>query len=113
MKRLQDLKKRKRDDPVAIRTLRIWDLSFLRDENENELSASGRLAENMIDIDLNLQGVRFTLSVAVSLSDDFNAMRKSEFYAFQNRTRSFSGVSSSPRRRTRERRKRQEEKKVV
>lgn len=89
MKRHKDLKKRKRDDAVASGTLRIWNLSFLRDDNDEGLSLwRNRLAEKMNGIELNLQGVRFTLSVAVPLSDDFDVMKKNwqEFYAFQNRS---------------------------
>ncbi|KAJ1385636.1 putative A-kinase anchor protein 17B [Sesbania bispinosa] len=87
IKRLKDLKKRKREDPVAAGTLRIWDLSFL--QNDNDLSQwRNRLAEKMNGIELNLQGVRFTLAVSVPASDDFDAMKKSweEFFAFQNRS---------------------------
>ncbi|KAK7321639.1 hypothetical protein VNO77_32471 [Canavalia gladiata] len=86
IKRLKDLKKRKRDDPVAAATLHIWDLSSL--QTEDKLRAwRTRLADSVNGIELNLQGVKFKLAAAVPVSDDFQGMKKDweEFYAFQNR----------------------------
>ncbi|XP_004498993.1 uncharacterized protein [Cicer arietinum] len=86
----KDLKKRKREDPVVCGTLHIWDLSFLTDLND-VAEWRNRLVDKMNGIELNLQGVRFTLSVAVPHSDHFESMKKNweEFYAFQNLNRSF------------------------
>lgn len=86
MKRLKDLKKRKREDPVAAGTVRIWDLGSLELEDEFLEWRKG-LVEKMNGVELNLEGVRFRVAVDVPLSDDFQGMKKAwqEFYAFQNR----------------------------
>lgn len=100
IKRLRDLKKRKREDPVATGTLHIWDLGFLghsseKDTDEEEVKVLDEkfsewrkyLVEKMDGIELNLEGVKFRLAVAVPASDDFEGMKKTweEFYAFGNR----------------------------
>ncbi|KAK7310779.1 hypothetical protein RJT34_08496 [Clitoria ternatea] len=84
IKRHKNLKKRKRDDPVAYATLRIWDLTFLQNDT---LQWRTRLAESINNIELNLEGVRFRLVASVPVSDDFERMKKDwqEFYAFQSR----------------------------
>ena len=80
--RLKDLKKRKRDDPVAAGTLRIWDLSSFRTENHRF-----RLTEKLNGIELNLEGVKFRLAATVPVSDDFQGMKKDweEHSAFRSR----------------------------
>ncbi|TKY44465.1 A-kinase anchor protein 17A [Spatholobus suberectus] len=80
------LKKRKRDDPVAAGTLRIWDLSFLQTESRL-LEWRNRLAENINGIQLNLEGAKFNLAVSVPVSDDFHSMKKDweEHSAFRSR----------------------------
>ncbi|KAI9118564.1 hypothetical protein K1719_010896 [Acacia pycnantha] len=100
IKRLRDLKKRKRDGPVATGTLHIWDLGFLDDRSRKDaeeedvkdldkkfLEWRKYLVEKMEGIELNLEGVKFRLSVSVPASDDFEGMKKSweDFYAFGNR----------------------------
>ncbi|XP_004290974.1 PREDICTED: uncharacterized protein LOC101314046 [Fragaria vesca subsp. vesca] len=101
IRRVKDLKKRKRDDPVASGTIFIRDLGFLRkksrkDEDEErsveEVEKKFRdwrryIVEKMDGIELNLEGVKFKLNVAVPESDDFNGMKKGweEFHAFGNR----------------------------
>ncbi|KAM5565871.1 hypothetical protein ABKV19_019738 [Rosa sericea] len=108
IRRVRDLKKRKRDDPVASGTIFIRDLGFLRktsrkgeedeeksvEEVEKKFSDWRRyIVEKMDGIELNLEGVKFKLNVAVPESDDFKAMKKGweEFYAFGNRGFSRSG----------------------
>ncbi|XP_019431872.1 PREDICTED: uncharacterized protein LOC109338976 [Lupinus angustifolius] len=97
VKRLKDLKKRKREDAVAAGTLHVWDLGFLekglekdyelREIEEKFLEWRKGLVEKLDGIELNLEGVRFRLNVIVPISDDFHGMKKAweEFYAFQNR----------------------------
>ncbi|XP_061358021.1 uncharacterized protein LOC133302280 [Gastrolobium bilobum] len=96
IKRFRDLKKRKRDDPVAAGTLRIWDLDFLEKGNGEFLEWRKHLVENMDGIELNLEGVKFKLAVSLPVSDDFEGMKKAweEFYAFQNR--GFNRVNREP-----------------
>lgn len=101
IKRVRDLKKRKRDDPVASGTIFIRDLGFLNrtrkndDDKEKSVQELEKkfsdwrryIVEKMDGIELNLEGVKFKLNVAVPESDDFEGMKKSweEFYAFGNR----------------------------
>ncbi|XP_016207281.1 mitogen-activated protein kinase kinase kinase NPK1-like [Arachis ipaensis] len=84
VKRVRDLKKRKREEPVASGTLRIWNLEFIEEEDEEGEGAvekrvwewRKRLVEKMNGIELNLEGVKFKLDVSVPVSDDFEAMKK-------------------------------------
>ena len=98
VKRVRDLKKRKREEPVASGTLRIWDLGFLEKRGEEEEEEEGVLEKKiwewrkgmvvkMNGIELNLEGVKFKLEVGIPVSDDFEGMKKAweEFYAFDNR----------------------------
>lgn len=97
IRRYKDLKKRKRDDPVAHGTLCIRDLGFLnsgKDKDEDLKVLEKKLldwrkyiVENMDGIELNLEGFKYKLSVAVPESDDFEGMKKAweEFYAFGSR----------------------------
>ncbi|XP_027939068.1 A-kinase anchor protein 17B [Vigna unguiculata] len=73
--RNKNLKKRKRDDPVAAGTLRVWDLSSLPKETRF-VEWRNRLVENLNAIELNLEGVKFKLAVTVPVSDDFDRMKK-------------------------------------
>uniref|UniRef100_A0A0E0QAH9 Uncharacterized protein n=1 Tax=Oryza rufipogon TaxID=4529 RepID=A0A0E0QAH9_ORYRU len=99
---LPDLHKRRRDEPVASGVLHVRDLSFLRprrrngDDEEEEAEEMTReqeeekyfqwrssLVEKLAGIELNLEGVKFRMSVEIPPSDDFRAMKKSweNFYA--------------------------------
>ncbi|KAL2242137.1 UNVERIFIED_CONTAM: hypothetical protein Sindi_0331700 [Sesamum indicum] len=92
----RDLKKRKREDPVARGSLVVLDLGFLskklalsgEDGVEKEFLGwrKGIVAE-MDGMELNLEGVKFKLSVAVPKGDDFEGMRKEweEIAAFGRR----------------------------
>ncbi|XP_025606847.2 uncharacterized protein, partial [Arachis hypogaea] len=95
VKRVRDLKKRKREEPVASGTLRIWNPEFVEEEDEEGEGVvekrvwewRKRLVEKMNVIELNLEGVKFKLDVAVPDSDDFEAMKKDweQFFAFDTR----------------------------
>ncbi|KAI3460149.1 hypothetical protein Pfo_016812 [Paulownia fortunei] len=92
----RDLKKRKREDPVARGSLFVLDLGFLskklglsgEDGMEKEFLEwrKGIVAE-MDGMELNLEGVKFKLSVEVPKGDDFEGMRKEweEIAAFGTR----------------------------
>lgn len=100
---LGDLKKRKREDPMAQGSLFIRDLGFLNhstrysnvEEEEEDVKVLEKkfldwrkyIVEKMDGMELNLEGVKYKLNVVVPVSDDFEAMRKAweEFYAFGNR----------------------------
>ncbi|KAG6784448.1 hypothetical protein POTOM_010142 [Populus tomentosa] len=100
IRRFKDVKKRKRDDPVAHGSLSIRDLGFLNSKKRNEeesddLKILGKkfrdwrdnVVEKMDQMEVNLQGEKYRLSVAVPESDDFEGMKKlwEEFYAFANK----------------------------
>ncbi|KAJ7976838.1 A-kinase anchor protein 17A [Quillaja saponaria] len=106
IRRLKELKKRKREDPVANGALFIRDLGFLINklekgvEEDDLKSLEGKLlelrkylVEKMDGLELNLEGVKFKLTVALPASDDFEGMKKAweEFYAFGNRGYSRGG----------------------
>ncbi|KAL7205264.1 hypothetical protein ACSBR2_018240 [Camellia fascicularis] len=94
VRRFKDLKKRKRDDPVAHDALFICDLGFLSKLSRSEIlhGIDGEddvkeLEKKFLDwrrsvvdktdgIELNLEGVKFRLTASVSKSDDFDGMRK-------------------------------------
>jgi hypothetical protein len=99
VRRHKDLKKRKREEPVAHGSLFIRDLGFLdgkkkKKENDGErdvkelekkfLDWRKSLVEKMNGIELNLEGVKYKLSVVLPISDDFEKLKKDweEFYAF-------------------------------
>lgn len=104
IRRVKDLKKRKREDPVAHGTLYIRDLGFLGgtekksgengDSNSDDIKVLEKkffdwrryVVEKIDGIELNLEGVKYRLNVAVPVHDDFESMRKEweEFYAFGN-----------------------------
>lgn len=96
IKRFKDLNKRKRVDPVAEGTIIIRDLEFLNRKNEeddlevlekNFLDRRSSFFEKMDGIELNLEGFKYRLGVAIPVTDDFQGMRKDweDFYAFGNR----------------------------
>ncbi|XVF36428.1 hypothetical protein REPUB_Repub19eG0057600 [Reevesia pubescens] len=110
IRRLKDLKKRKRDEPVAHGALFIRDLAFLNSKKKSEESSDNEeedvkelekkfldwrkyVAEKMDGIELNLEGVKYNLSVEIPVSDDFERMKKDweELYAFRNRGYSRGG----------------------
>lgn len=104
IRRFKNLKKRKRDDPVAHGNLFIRDLGFLNVinrrntdtvEEETDVKALEKklldwrkyIVEKMDGIELNLEGIKYKLSVVIPFSDDFEKTRRDweEFYAFGNR----------------------------
>lgn len=100
VRRHRDLKKRKREEPVAQGTLFIRDLGFLggKKEEEEEEGLEKKfiewrkvLVEKMNGIEVNLEGVKYNLSVVLPVSDDFERLKKDweEFYAFGNYLRGF------------------------
>ncbi|XP_043714137.1 uncharacterized protein LOC122662544 isoform X2 [Telopea speciosissima] len=105
IRRFKDLKKRKREDPVASGTLYIRDLGFLSRKpnanNTNRKKENPRLGDNgddekdsrlleerkfsewkkslvdrMDGMELNIEGVKFRLNIVVPPSDDFDGLRK-------------------------------------
>lgn len=101
VRRHKDLKKRKRKEPVAHGSLFIRDLGFLdskkrknKDDGERDVKGLEKkfldwrsvLVEKMNGIELNLEGVKYNLTVELPISDDFNRLKKDweEFYAFGN-----------------------------
>ncbi|GMP24310.1 hypothetical protein CsSME_00001620 [Camellia sinensis var. sinensis] len=115
IRRFKDLKKRKRDDPVAHNALFICDLGFLSKFSRSEIlhGIDGEdnvkeLKKKFLDwkrsvvgktdgIELNLEGVKFRLTASVPESDDFG-MRKEceELNAFGNRGYSRRGRQRQP-----------------
>ncbi|XP_030466611.1 uncharacterized protein LOC115685665 [Syzygium oleosum] len=110
IRRVKDVRKRRRDDPVAHGSLVIRDLGFLRSSRGSHAEDSGGedgvrvleekyadwkryLVEKMNGMDLVLGGVKFMLGVEAPASDSFEGMRKEweEFYAFGNRGHSRGG----------------------
>ncbi|KAF6138977.1 hypothetical protein GIB67_010703 [Kingdonia uniflora] len=101
----KDLKKRKRDEPVATGTLYIRDLEFLNEKTKRDMLVVGGdeeevgvvekrflewrkgFVEKVDGINLNLEGVKFRLNAVLNANDDFDGLKKSweEFYAFGNR----------------------------
>ncbi|KAK3020758.1 hypothetical protein RJ639_047886 [Escallonia herrerae] len=109
--RVKDLKKHKREDPIARGALLIRDLGFLSKPSgfksfesvggkEDEVKAAEKrlvewrqaVVEKMDGMELNIVGVRFRLAAAVPAADDFEGMRKDweEHYAFGSGGRGFS-----------------------
>jgi len=86
-----------REEPVASGVLHVRDLSFLRprkgdgeadgmtEEQEEEKYFEWRssLVEKLEGIELNLEGVKFRMTVEIPPSDDFRVMKKSweDFYS--------------------------------
>nr|XP_043608862.1 A-kinase anchor protein 17B [Erigeron canadensis] len=81
IRKYKDVKKRKRDDPVARGCVFFRELGFLSgnnggDEEKKVSEWKKKVVEKMDGIELSLVGVKFKLSVEVPKSDDFDAMRK-------------------------------------
>lgn len=87
IQKYKDLKKRKREDPVARGSLFILDFgSFLKGAfgslseegvvEEKFLEWRKGIVEKMDGIELNLEGIKFKLSVVLPLFDDFEGMKK-------------------------------------
>ncbi|KAM7518419.1 hypothetical protein LguiB_017381 [Lonicera macranthoides] len=107
IRKFKDLKKRKREDPVAHGTLFIRDLEFLSkpskygggvEEGEEVLEKRyfewrKSVVDKMDGIELSIVGVRFKLSVGVPECDDVEVMRKEweELEAFGSRGYSRGG----------------------
>lgn len=97
IRRRPDLHKRKRDEPVASGTLFVRDLGFLKSENreggEEDEGASRKrfldwrstFVDRLAGIDLNLEGVKFKMTVEIPPADDFELMKKSweDYYTSQ------------------------------
>jgi splicing factor, arginine/serine-rich 17 len=97
VRRLPDLQKRRREEPVATGVLHVRDLAFLRprksngeaeemtqeQEEEKYFEWRSSLVEKLAGVELNLQGVKFRMTVEIPPSDDFWAMKKSweDFYS--------------------------------
>ncbi|KAI6687596.1 hypothetical protein NL676_024424 [Syzygium grande] len=103
IRRVKDVRKWRRDDPVVRGSLVIRDLGFLRSSRGSHAEDGGRedevrvleekyadwkryLVEKMNGMDLVLGGVKFVLGVEAPASDSFEGTRKEweEFYAFGN-----------------------------
>ncbi|CAL5349607.1 unnamed protein product [Camellia sinensis] len=115
VRRFKDLKKRKRDDPVAHGARFIRDLGFLSKFSRSEILHGidreddvKELEKKFLDwrrsvvgktdgIELNLEGVKFRLTASIPESDDFG-MRKEweERNAFGNRGYSRGGRQQLP-----------------
>lgn len=88
IRKYKDLKKRKREDPVARGNLFVRDLGFLtkmlglNEESEVKVVENKFLewrkgiVERMDGMELNLEGIKFRLSIEVPASDDYEGMRK-------------------------------------
>lgn len=98
IRKFKDLKKQKREEPVAEGLLYVRDLGFveklMKAEGDDVEGKQRRFEEwrkevvmEMDGIELNLEGVKFKLTVSSPISDDFERMRKEweEYYAFGNR----------------------------
>ncbi|KAK3127550.1 hypothetical protein QOZ80_7AG0574900 [Eleusine coracana subsp. coracana] len=97
VRRLPDLQKRRREEPVATGVLHVRDLAFLRprkgdgeaeemtpeQEGDKYFEWRSSLVEKLAGVELNLQGVKFRMTVEIPPSDDFRAMKKSweNFYS--------------------------------
>ncbi|WOL03962.1 A-kinase anchor protein 17A [Canna indica] len=97
LRRRPDLHKRKRDEPVATGTLYVRDLGFLKgkgQEGADEDEGASRkkffdwrssFVEQLAGIDLNLEGVKYKMSVEIPPADDFEQLKNSweDYYASQ------------------------------
>ena len=99
VRRLPDLQKRRREEPVASGVLHVRDISLLRpqtrkgdgeaeevtreQEEEKYFEWRSSLVEKLAGIELNLEGVKFRMSIEIPPSDDFKAIKKSweNFYS--------------------------------
>lgn len=97
VKKRPDLHKRKRDDPVAVGTLYVRDLGFLKKKqkwrSEDEEAAieerfgewKREVVEKLGGIELNIEGVGFEMRVEIPKEEDFERVKQSweEFYEKQ------------------------------
>ncbi|KAI3903342.1 hypothetical protein MKW98_031996 [Papaver atlanticum] len=103
----KDIKKRKREAPVASGTLYVRDLGFFhhKEKKKEEGDAAdddeewkkvlekkfiewrNSFVKKLDGVELNLQGVKFKANAVLPISDDFDRMKKSweGFYAFDSR----------------------------
>ncbi|PWA54987.1 hypothetical protein CTI12_AA408240 [Artemisia annua] len=75
VRKFKDIKKRKREDPVAKGCLFIRELGFLKKEKDGG-EWRKMVVEKMDGIELSLAGVKFKLSVVGEKMDEFEEMRK-------------------------------------
>ncbi|XP_055834935.1 uncharacterized protein LOC129903409 [Solanum dulcamara] len=98
IRRFKDLNKRKREEPVARGRLFVHDLGFLSKvigETEDDVERADKkflewrrgFVDKLDGIELNLEGTKFKLNVAVPASDNFEGMKKEweEIIAFGSR----------------------------
>ncbi|KAH0463871.1 hypothetical protein IEQ34_006657 [Dendrobium chrysotoxum] len=98
LRKRPDLHKRKRDEPVASGTLCIRDFDFIKhkrrgddDDDTDEvlekkfLDWRASFLDRLSGIELNLEGVKFRMTVEVPPSDDYEAMKRlwEDYYASQ------------------------------
>lgn len=98
LRKRPDLHKRKRDEPVASGTLYIRDFGFIKrkkrgddDDDTDEvlekkfLDWRASFLDRLSGIELNLEGVKFRMTVEVPPSDDYEAMKRlwEDHYASQ------------------------------
>ncbi|KAJ8541196.1 hypothetical protein K7X08_002012 [Anisodus acutangulus] len=87
IRKFKDLNKRKREEPVARGRLFVHELGFLAkviDETEYNVEKADKkflewrrvFVEKLNGIELNLEGIKFQLNVAVPVGDDFEGMKK-------------------------------------
>lgn len=88
LRRRPDLHKRKRDEPVATGILYVRNLGFLEVKNEQGREEDERarrkifldwrssFVDRLAGIDLNLEGVKFKMSVEIPPADDFEQLKK-------------------------------------
>ncbi|KAK9129695.1 hypothetical protein Sjap_010182 [Stephania japonica] len=115
IRRFKDLKKRKREDPVASGTLYIRDLGFVANRKDglgnagDEEEASRVLERRFFDwrdsfekrlngIELSLSGAKFRLDAVLPPCDDFEGLKRNweEFYAFSGEGLSSRGGRQQP-----------------
>ncbi|KAK9165339.1 hypothetical protein Scep_000530 [Stephania cephalantha] len=115
IRRFKDLKKRKRDDPVASGTLYIRDLGFVANKKDvfgiagDEAEASRVLEKRFFDwrdsfvkrldgIELSLSGAKFRLDAVLPPCDDFEGLKRNweEFYAFRGEGLASRGGRQQP-----------------
>ncbi|KAL0921749.1 hypothetical protein M5K25_008854 [Dendrobium thyrsiflorum] len=98
LRKRPDLHKRKRDEPVASGTLCIRDFDFIKHKRRGDgdddtddvlekkfLDWRASFLDRLSGIELNLEGVKFRMTVEVPPSDDYEAMKRlwEDYYASQ------------------------------
>ncbi|KAK4797004.1 hypothetical protein SAY86_029330 [Trapa natans] len=110
--RVKDLKKRKRDEPLARGSIVIRDLGFLDRKKSSRIDEEDNTKEGLVKIlekkysewrkylvgkmdglELNFGGLKFRLSASLPISDDFEGMKKEweEHFAFGSKGYSRGG----------------------